>query len=302
MVHFATEVDLRALNHKAFESLIKAGCFDSLGHERRGLLEALDPILDYAQRRRKERDEGQVSLFAGGGIAEPEPDPSILPWPERDRLRHEKEALGFYLTGNPLSEHIERLRRLTSHDISTLRNGSEGSVAVGGLISRIRRNKIKSGPNAGRLMARFVLEDLEGTLPVAVFADQLQKFDPILKEGTTVVVKGTARERGADVELTLEDLVALEEAEEELVDELQLQLSARLSTNKMLQLRDLLIEHSGDLPVRMSVSLEGRRVDIRPQDRFRVELDDELVQSIEQILGPGSVRKRHSVPTSTEIH
>jgi len=303
LMDFASKVDPRALNHKAFECLIKAGCFDSLGARRRANFEVLDRVLGYAQRHRREQEEGQGSLFSGGGgPIGPMPDPETSPWPERDRLRYEKEALGFYLTGHPLSEYADRLRRLANHDTASLRAGAEGSVSVGGLITRIRQNKIKSGPNAGRMMARFVLEDLAGTVPVAVFADKLQEFGSLIKDELIVVVKGSARDRGAEVELTLEDLFSVEQAEDELVDELRLDLSARLSTSKMLELRDLLMENSGDLPIRMSLLLDGRQVTITPEDRFRVRLDDGLIESIERIIGPGTVKKHHTAPISQAVH
>jgi len=74
------------------------------------------------------------------------------PWPERERLRYEKETLGFYLTGNPMSEHEEVLRRLATPPRATSARGFEGPATVGGMVSALRRVKIKSGPNAGRLM------------------------------------------------------------------------------------------------------------------------------------------------------
>ena len=116
------------------------------------------------------------------------------------------------------------------------------------------------------------------------------------------MVKGAARDRGAEVELTLEELVSLEKAEDELVDELRLDLSSRMSTGKMLELRDLLVENSGDLPVRMSLRLDGRQITITPEDRFRVRLDDGLIESIERILGPGTVEKHYAAPISQAIH
>jgi len=292
LLHFATEVDLRAINHKAFECLIKAGCFDSLGYERSALFSSLDPILEYAQRQRREKEEGQGSLFAGPSSEDTEPLSHGPVWAERDRLHFEKEALGFYLTGNPLSEFEDKLARLTTHTTASIRTDGEAKVALGGLVTRLKSNRIKSGPNAGRLMARFVLEDLEGTVPVAVFADQLQRCGSQLKEEAIVVIKGSARDRGANVEITLEELVALEEAQDNLVCQLDLQIPNSLPTNKLLQLRDVLIEHPGDVPVCLHLSLEGKIVQITPQDRFRVHLDNRLIESIEAVLGPGAVRKQ----------
>ncbi len=293
LVHFAREVDLRALNHRAFESLIKSGSFDGFGVERRALYAALDQILDYAQRRKREAEAGQGVLFSRESMPEPEPDASLPPWSDRERLGYEKETLGFYLTGHPLAAHRETLRRSATHTAAQLRTGVEGTVMVGGLVTRMRRNKIKSGPNAGRLMGRFVLEDLEGAVPVAVFADQLQKYGDLLKEEAIVLVKGQARDRGSEVELNVEEVVSLEASDDLQVSEIELNLRSGLSTSEMLQLRDLLIEHAGDTPVRMNIAFEEGRVRISPQKRFKVQFEGGLERSIEAILGRGSVCKRY---------
>ncbi|HEY0783550.1 MAG TPA: DNA polymerase III subunit alpha, partial [Thermoanaerobaculia bacterium] len=209
LTHLACEIDLRAANRKVLESLVKAGAFDALGSHRAALCDSLDGVLELAQRLRRERENGQVNLFgapgatasgaAGIGAADPAPDPRTPEWPEKERLRAEKETLGFYLTGNPLLEHQEALERLTTHTTAGLKEGADGQVTVGGMISGINRVKIKSGPNAGRFMGRFVLEDLEGALPVTLFANQLQQFGHLLVDESVVLVKGQVRDRGSDV-------------------------------------------------------------------------------------------------------
>ena len=115
-------------------------------------------------------------------------------------------------TGNPLLEFEGQLRRLVSHTTSDLREGFSGDATVGGLVTRLKRVKIKSGPNVGRVMGRFVLEDLEGSLNVTLFADKLQKFEPFLVEEAAVLVRGQVRERGSEVEMTAEDVVPLARA------------------------------------------------------------------------------------------
>ncbi len=291
LAHFAREVDVRALNQKALESLVKAGAFDGLGVERSVIFASLERIADYAQSHRREVEEGQGNLFAGSRLTEPRLELEAPPWPDAYRLRCEKETLGFYLTGHPLSEHRASLERLATHDTGALRGAPEGRVCVGGLVTRMRRTKIKSGPNAGRMMGRFVLEDLEGTVRVAVFADRLERFDPLLTDEAIVVVRGAVRERGSDVELSADEIQPLVPSAGN-PSELELELAESLSTGDLLQLRDLLIEHAGDVPVRLNLAIAGRHVFIQPQERFRVACGDGLVASIEALLGRGSVRKR----------
>ncbi len=296
LTEFAREVDPRAVNHKVFECLIKAGCFDSLGPHRAALMASLDRILDFAQNRRREIEEGQGSLFGASAVPEPEPDPAAVAWSERERLRYEKEVLSFYLTGNPLTELREKLASLTTHSTADLDGDANGSLVVGGVVTRLRRNKIRSGRNAGRMMGRFVLEDLQGSVPVAVFSDKLQQFGHLLEDEAIVLVKGSLRSRGGDAELTAEEITPLETETEKLVDQIELRIRGDLSTREMLELRDCLIEHRGDTPVSLELALEDRTVKIRPGDRFKVAAGPELDRSVESIVGPGSVRREYRSP------
>jgi DNA polymerase-3 subunit alpha len=288
--HFAVSVDLSAVNSKVFDALIKAGAFDGFGAERRALMAILEPVLDDGQRRRREREAGQGTLFGGDVLPPPQPSSDVEPWSDRERLRYEKETLGFYLTGNPLSEHQEQLNALSCASIEGLDPDSERKVTVAGVVSGVRQAKIKSGPNAGRLMGRFLLEDPGASLPVAVFANQFETYGSLLEEDAIVLVKGVARDRGSGLEMTAEEIVSLDRAKEDLIVELEVELDSEMSSAALVALRELLIEHAGDVPVRFRVAVNGRAVRIAPPDRFRVQFAPELVSSIEAIVGDGRVR------------
>jgi DNA polymerase-3 subunit alpha len=296
LAHLACEIDLRTANRKVLESLAKAGAFDGLGACRAALVDSLDGVLEFAQRLRRERENGQSNLFgvpgAGGSAPEPAPDPRIQEWPERERLSAEKETLGFYLTGNPLLEHQEALERLTTHSTAGLKEGAEGQVTVGGMVTGINRVKIKSGPNAGRFMGRFVLEDLEGSLPVTLFANQLQQFGHLLVDETVVLVKGQLRDRGSDVEITVEEIVPLGRLAAKTLAGVDLVVPPELPTRDMLELRDLLTLHPGPVPVSLVVRLPEHLVRIATRESFRIDPSPELSAAIEALLGPGSVHER----------
>lgn len=287
--HFGLSVDLQALNSKVFDSLTKAGAFDGFGAHRAALAAVLEATVDHAQSCQRDIAAGQGSLFGGDELPPPAPDPNLPPWPQRERLRYEKETLGFYLTGNPLSEYQDQLVALSCKTIRQLEGDGERKVTVGGVVSGVRQSKIKSGRNAGRIMGRFLLEDPEGSIPVAVFADQFEKYGSLLAEDAMVLVKGVARDRGSGLEMTVEEIVSLDRAKEDLVTELEVELSGDLSGAVLVELRELLIDHAGDVPVRFRVSVDGRSVRIAPPDRFRVRYRPELVASIESIVGPGTV-------------
>ena len=108
-----------------------------------------------------------------------------------------------------------------------------------------------------------------------------------------VVVKGALRSRNSEGELTVEDIVSLESASEGLVDRLDVTLQREFSHEEYLRLRDCLIEHTGEVPVSFWLPLEGHLVRIDPEERFRVGTGGEILESIESIIGPGTVRKRY---------
>jgi DNA polymerase-3 subunit alpha len=301
LVQLACEIDLRLANRKVLECLVKSGALDAYGEHRAALWEALDGVLDFAQRRRRERDEGQSTLFGGlnaetgGALAlEPTANPATRPWDERERLRYEKEALGLFLSGNPLLEYRETLERLVSHSTVALKESPEGTVTVGGMVSGLNRVKIKSGPNAGRFMGRFVLEDFEGSLPVTLFANQLQQFGHLVADEAVILVRGAVRERGSDVELTVEEIVAVEKMNGPALAGIELAIPPSAPTSAMLQLRDLLIRNPGTVPVTLSVQLSEKRVRISTQDTFRVQYGPGLAASIEGLFGRGCVRETPS--------
>jgi DNA polymerase-3 subunit alpha len=295
----AGEIDLRVANRKVLECLIKSGALDAFGHHRAALWESLDAALDFAQRRRRERDEGQETLFGSFAAAanddrslEPAPSAATPPWDERERLRYEKESLGLFLSGNPLHEYRETLERLVTHTTVALRESPDGTVTVGGMVGGFNRVKIKSGPNAGRYMGRFTLEDFEGSLPVTLFANQLQQFGHLLEDEAVILVKGSVRERGSEVELAVEEIVKVERVDGRPVAAIDLAIPPQTPTAAMLELRDLLTQHPGTVPVTLSVQLNGKTVRVSTQDSFKVDYGPALAASIEGLLGRGSVRER----------
>jgi len=291
-VHFATQLDLKAVNRKVFEASIKAGCFDSLAIHRAALMEALDKVLDFAQRRRREEEAGQENLFANVASLEPQPDPATPEWSERDRLSFEKEALGFYVTGNPLEEFRDELDRLSSHNTESLKEEAGNQVTVGGLVARMRRTKIKSGRNAGRFMGRFVLEDLYGSVPVMLFANQLQQFGHLLEDEAVVIVKAQARSRGSELELSVDEIVPLQQVTHHRPIAVEVRLSETLSAGDLLKLRDLLIEHPGAVAVELRIELADAVVVVKDLERYKVDAEGPVLGAIERLLGRDRVHTR----------
>jgi DNA polymerase-3 subunit alpha len=145
------------------------------------------------------------------------------------------------------------------------------------------------------MMGRFHLEDLEGRIPAVLFANQFQQFGRLVEDEAVVLVTGVARERGSDVELNVEQVVALDKAARNLLLAVELEIDPELSASDMLRLRELLIEHAGDTPLTLTLAFGDRRVRIAPSAHFKVRFEPELVTALEGILGPGHVHERYVV-------
>jgi DNA polymerase-3 subunit alpha len=199
---FCESVDLRACNKKVIEALIKSGSFDSFALTRKALVESLEAVADSAQRARDEKERGQSSLFglSGGQAPSPVQDSrgrlSSTEWPEEEKLRHEKETLGFYITGHPLNKYAEELRLFANANTETLHQHVDEVVNIGGIVSQLKRSKIKKGPNEGKLMAKFILDDQFGSVDVVVFSDLYAKYLKWLDNGIAVLLTASVKDTG----------------------------------------------------------------------------------------------------------
>ncbi|HEY6844403.1 MAG TPA: hypothetical protein VI391_09560, partial [Thermoanaerobaculia bacterium] len=195
---FCESVDLRACNKKVIEALIKSGSFDSFGLTRKALFDSVESTADSAQRVKDERERGQVSLFGGAaGFSPPATKTVAAPeWPEEEKLRHEKETLGFYITGHPLNKYREELQLFATATTETLHQHVDEVVNIGGIVSNLKRSKIKKGPNEGKLMAKFVLDDQFGSVDVVVFSDLYAKYVRWLDNGLAVLLTASVKDTG----------------------------------------------------------------------------------------------------------
>jgi DNA polymerase III subunit alpha len=193
LLQFCEDVDLRLLNKRVIESLIKAGAFDSAGARRAQLLDILDRAMEMGQKRQRETQSGQHGLFLGQLEVSP-PDalelPDVPEWSEAERLTGEKEVLGFYVTGHPLDKYMERLATITLNDSSSLETlEHESPVTLAGILTGLKVRTSKKGD----LWASAVLEDSRGSVDLLFFPQAYQELQRALKPDTALVIKGRVR-------------------------------------------------------------------------------------------------------------
>ena len=188
------------LNRRAAESLIRAGAFDGMGCKRRALVQIAGPVIDSIARSQKENISGQFDLFGDGG-AEGEiasfPLPEVEEYTAREKMAMEKEATGLYLSGHPMDEYRERVRRVGAAPIGALMADfaqSDGPhrfadgqyVTLAGVISSSRTRTTKNNS----LMSYVVLEDDTGSMELIVFQKTLDTCGAYIRENEIVLAKG----------------------------------------------------------------------------------------------------------------
>jgi DNA polymerase-3 subunit alpha len=203
LLQFCEEVDLRACNKKVLEALIKSGSFDFIGESRKALFDQLESTADSAQRVKDEKERGQSSLFggtpapsparAGGGAGAPQKRPE---WSDEEKLRYEKETLGFYVSGHPLNNFASELKLFANANTENLHRFVDQTVNIGGIVSQMKKSKIKKGPNEGKMMAKFILDDQFGSVDVVVFSDLYAKYTKWLDNGVAVLVTASVKDTG----------------------------------------------------------------------------------------------------------
>jgi DNA polymerase-3 subunit alpha len=202
---FCERVDLRRVNKRVVESLIKCGAFDSTGATRSSLMEGLEAASSYGQKIQEERASAQVSLFGTEEVTRGNGQggmklPDVPEWHDKEKLAYEKEALGFLITGHPLDRYIDDIRRLVSCDIINLTEHADGSeVRICGIVSGLKEIVTKKG--LGERMGFVTVEDLTGSVEVTVFSDLYAAAVPLLKSDDPLLITGKLEkgEKGAKI-------------------------------------------------------------------------------------------------------
>ena len=294
-------VSPQSVNRAALEALVQAGALDWSGHSRAALAASLETLLQEAATAQRDRKAGQKQLFGFGGPAAGAPPQksriAALPeWPEREKLRQEKESLGFYLSSNPLVRYADLLRRHCTARIEALNEAPDGAnLTVGGIISSIRVTVAKRGKSAGKKMAIVELAGLAGTTTALVFPDAYERAKSCLEEDRIVLVTGTLDLGGERPSIKANEVKALDGVISGAAGgQLIIDLPARPADGSQLdRLAAILARHRGSSPAFFRIALPEKAPLIhRVADQHFVQISEDLVEAIECELGPGSASMR----------
>ena len=285
LVDFCTRVDLRILNKRAIESLIKCGAFDSLGIDRNHLLASLNAAVTDAARRQRDLLSGQIGLFGDEAMAEIQQigdfDDVPLCTP-RERLIWEKEATGFYITGHPLEDNQETLSHLQPiGQIAAAVRRDRQLMRVGGILTSTKRFTTKKGDT----MLFADLEDFTGTLEVTVFPRVFYAHVSDLEPDQVVVIQGRVDTAGDAPKLLADEIWRIDDYRTSYYLTPPQDADRAALWEKM---KDVFAAHTGDHPVYVQSDGRWRRLD----ETYWIDGTPEVRAELSTLLGETSVRIR----------
>jgi DNA polymerase-3 subunit alpha len=284
---FSERVDLGTVNRRLIESFIKAGAMDNVGGTRAQLFAALDNAMEDGARVWRDRANGQSGLFASLMSEVPpseHPLPRVPDWTLPEKLSSEKEMIGFYITGHPLDQHMDKVKELATHRTSELEGLAKNTeVALCGILTGIQRKRNKEG----KLWAALQVEDLEGAIEAMVFSTQYERLLNSLVEDKAVLVRGLVLpEENAPPKVSVQDIVALENASVNLPSliSIRVPLNGALEVGRASALHELFARKPGGTEVRLRLE-KSRDFSLILDLAEKVRPDKEFCSELARICG-----------------
>ncbi len=284
LIDFCMRVDLKQVNKRVIESLLKAGAFDTISDDRGDLLDTYEMVIESAQITAKERQNGQVGLFGDAPVMAPirrdvirVGETAIMT--HADRLRMEKEMLGLYVSGHPLDQLKEKIAQLP-HNIGTLKPEDDGkTVTIIGQLTDCRRIITKSK----REMLIGSLEDYHGAISVVVFqmGDGFEQKAAAFLDDAIVMIKGRVRLNQDELSLSVDDISSVDYAL--LAKTVKIDLNNIDSDAIFHDIRHILMDHKGHTPV--CFILDDRMV--LAGRRYWIADDEGVFEKLRQVVGDG---------------
>jgi len=289
---FCERVPQSVTNKKTVESLIKAGAFDSIEPDRSLLLSTYDLALSTAQRRRREKEEGQFSLFGEQSDIEEGFNGTLHhdyeEIPKKQILVFEKEMLGVYVSDHPLSEWQEPLARHSDLEIAQISEEMDRTIlTVGGMLTGLMRRLSK----AGKPWASFTLEDFSGQMDVLLFSNKYDRADKYLENDAIVLVKGRVDLRDNARKFLADEVTPLTR-----VGSRPAGISLRIETTRFSEemislVKEILIDHPGETPVHLRLAENGVEAGtVKLGELYSVETESDLIAKLKSLLGESAVQ------------
>ncbi|RKZ35010.1 DNA polymerase III subunit alpha [bacterium] len=287
---FVESVDSSVLNKKTFLSLVDAGAFDSFGLKRSMLYSSMDLLQQWRNYRDNQKQSLSQSLFSGSEEGANFDRPKLIKIPEwgpLEKLKHERDVLGVFISGHPLQHFQDELKAFTHGAIQEILSiSSDAKVRVAGLITQFSLSRKRSSGKKQTGIAN--LQDTTAQIKVIVYSNILDKYSPILSKGSLIWVEGRLKRDAEPPVLIAENIIPLPQVRKKLCRGIHIKFSADEDEKKLSKIISLLKKYSGKVPINLHIQTSEktyRAISIS----YSTSASAELVEKLRAILDEKSV-------------
>ncbi|MDT3305661.1 DNA polymerase III subunit alpha [Shewanella vaxholmensis] len=291
---FCARIDLKKLNKRVIEKLICAGALDNLGPHRASMMATLPEAIRAADQHAKAEAIGQHDMF---GLLNSEPEDSkqqfveCTPWPDKIWLEGERETLGLYLTGHPINQYLKELKHYTSGRLKDVHPTERGKTAkAAGLVVATRVMLTKRGSKMGLL----TLDDKSARLEIMLFTEAFEKFNHLLEKDRILICEGEVSydDFAGGNRMTARNIIDISDARSHFAKALEIDMDGSELTPSALDTFEQALSpwRNGAVPVVINYTQAQAKGQFRLADAWRVNPTDDLMLSLESLLGPNKVR------------
>jgi DNA polymerase-3 subunit alpha len=286
LLEFLKRVDLKTVNRKVVETLIRCGLFDNLATGRAALMHNLDRIMETVNSYKEIQKYGQTTLF---DPLEDDESPLVMdtcePWPVLEKLTHEKQNLGFYFSGHPLDKYRNHIQNHVNLDLSRLNHGSAQAsytvqtCTVIGILKEVKEITTRTG----RRMAFSQLEDFRGTVELVIFSDVYEKYRALLTADRVVAVKARIDTSRGEPKLLVESLLEPEGLKEKTARTVHVRFAAEeVKEEQILRLRDFIVGKPGECGVYFHIRRNSGNGDvvIKASPHITLSAEDPVLEEV----------------------
>lgn len=288
-------VDLRGVNKKVLESLAKAGALDSMNTNRSQLAAGVETIINYAQSVQSEAQIGQYSIFEIKGKTTGKenfirnPDlPDVEQWSNFEKLRHERELLGIYVTGHPLTKYRDEINAFSTiklNNIYALKD--EAQIKVGGIISNIKTIY----DHSKRKMAFITIEDFSGSAEILAFSSVYEKYQTLIEKDSLVFIVGKMSvQEDKGTKILCDEIIPLSETRQKFTRSICMNFHIdEIRVGKLNQIKKLANSNTGKCQLLFHVTNGGKREYVIRSRKYKVEPTDYFLTEVKEIVGDDNV-------------
>jgi DNA polymerase-3 subunit alpha len=285
---FCKRVDMRKMNKRVLEALIKAGAFDKIGPHRKSIMDSLSVASHNAEQALRNQTLGQHDLF---GAANPE-TPKIeyvktQKWSDQVRLLGEKETLGLYLTGHPIHRYLDELKHFTTNRVAELRPTQNKSTTAAGIISSVRVIQTKRGDR----MAVASIEDGSGQIDILCFSETYHLYRELLIKDQLIIIEGEVSidEFSGGYRMLCREIFSIDQARARHAKYLRIGMP-QYKAEEIEKLAAILEKYrGGHCHVTIDYSREDAAASLKLGDLWRIHPSDHLIETLRDMFVENTV-------------